>query len=72
MGSVEFYLFVFFIQFMWFSRQAYWGGLPFPPLGDLPSPGIEPVSLMSPALASKSFTTSSTWLLVVVESLSRV
>ena len=31
-----------------FSRQEYWSGLPFPPLGDLPDPGIEPTS---PALA---------------------
>ena len=30
---------------MGFSRQEYWGGLPFPPLGDLPNPGIEPGSL---------------------------
>ena len=29
--------------------------------GDLPDPGIEPTSLMSPALASGSFTTSVTW-----------
>ena len=27
-----------------FSRQAYWSGLPFPPPGDLPDPGIKPVS----------------------------
>ena len=27
-----------------FSRQGYWSGLPFPPLGDLPDPGIEPTS----------------------------
>ena len=27
-----------------FSRQEYWSGLPFPPSGDLPLPGIEPVS----------------------------
>ena len=27
-----------------FSRQEYWSGLPFPPLGDLPDPGIEPRS----------------------------
>ena len=26
------------------SRQEYWSGLPYPPLGDLPDPGIEPVS----------------------------
>ena len=36
---------------MEFSRQEYWSELPFPPPGDLPNPGIEPVSLMSPALA---------------------
>ena len=29
---------------MGFSRQEYWIGLPFPPLGDLPTPGIEPES----------------------------
>ena len=26
------------------SRQEYWSGLPFPPPGDLPNPGIEPKS----------------------------
>ena len=36
---------------MEFSRQKYWNGLPFPPPGDLPHPGIEPASLASPALA---------------------
>ena len=46
---------------MGFSRQGYWSGLPFPPPGDLPDPGIEPVSLASPALASRFFTTSITW-----------
>ena len=35
-------------------RQEYWDGLPFPPPGDLPNPGIEPES---PALAGGSFTT---------------
>jgi len=30
---------------MGFSRQGYWSGLPCPSLGDLPDPGIEPVSL---------------------------
>ena len=43
-----------------FSRQEYWIGLPYPPLGDLPDPGIEPMSLMSPALAGGFFTTSAT------------
>ena len=32
---------------MGFSRQEYWSELPFPPLGDLPQPGIEPESLAS-------------------------
>ena len=35
---------------MGFSRLEYWSGLPFPSLGDLPSPGIEPKSPASPAL----------------------
>ena len=34
-----------------FSRQEYWSGLPFAPPGDLPTPGIEPVS---PALQEDS------------------
>ena len=41
-----------------FSRKEYWSGLPCPPLGDLPNPGIKPVSLSSPALAGRFFTTS--------------
>jgi len=44
-----------------FSRQEYWSGLPFPPSGDVPNPGIEPLSFMSPALARKFFTISATW-----------
>jgi len=43
-----------------FSRQEYWSGLPCPPPGDLPNPGMEPVSLTSPALAGGFFTTSDT------------
>ena len=39
---------------MWFSRQVYWNGLRFPTPGDLPNPGLEPVSLLSPALAAVS------------------
>ena len=35
---------------MGFPRQEYWSGLPFPSLGDLPNPGIEPASLESPGL----------------------
>ena len=40
---------------MEFSRQEYWSRLPCPPPGDLPGPGIEPTSLMSPALAGGFF-----------------
>ena len=46
---------------MGFSRQEYWSGLPRPPPGDLPDPGIKPASLMSPILAGGLFTTSATW-----------
>ena len=41
------------------STQEYWSGLPCLPPGDLPDPGIEPISIMSPALAGMFFTTSS-------------
>ena len=44
-----------------FSRQEYWSGLPCPPPGDLYGPGIKPVSLTSPALLGRFFTTSATW-----------
>ena len=40
-------------------RQEYWNGLPFPPQGDLPNPGIEPMSPASPASAGRLFTTDS-------------
>ena len=46
---------------MGFSRWEYWNGLWCPPPGDLPHPGIEPVSLMSPALAGGLFASSTTW-----------
>ena len=39
---------------MGFSRQEYWSGLPFPPPGDLPDAGIEPMSPASPALQAGS------------------
>ena len=39
-----------------FSRQEFWSGLPCPPPGDLPNPGIKPTSVMSPALAGGYFT----------------
>ena len=46
---------------MGFPRQEYWSGLTFPSLGHLPDPGIEPMSLASPALAGGFFTTGATW-----------
>ena len=46
---------------MGFSRQEYWGGLPFPPPRDLPDLGIEPASLMSLALAGGFFITRAPW-----------
>ena len=39
---------------MGFSPQEYWSGLPFPPPGDLPDPGMKPAS---PALAGGFITT---------------
>ena len=51
---------------MAFSRQEYWSVFPCPPPGDLPNPGIEPTSPVSPALAGGFlkiffyFTTSAT------------
>ena len=40
-----------------FFRQEYWNRLPFPMPGDLPDPGMEPVSLVFPVLVSGFFTT---------------
>ena len=40
-----------------FSRQEYWSGLLCPPPWNLPNPGIEPTSLMSPALAERFLNT---------------
>ena len=45
---------------MGFSRQQYWSGLPCPPPGNLPNPGIKPTFLEFPALAGGFFTTSAT------------
>ena len=39
-----------------FSRQEYWRGLPFPTPGNLSDPGIEPTTLLLPALAGGFFT----------------
>ena len=36
-----------------FSRQEYWSGLSCPPPWDLPDPGTEPSSLVSPAFAGQ-------------------
>ena len=41
-----------------FPRQEYLSGLPFPLPGDLPNPGIQPTSLVSPAQACRFFTTT--------------
>ena len=43
---------------MEFSRQQYWIKLPFPPPGNLPTPGIESASLVTPALAGGFFITA--------------
>ena len=42
-------------------QEEYWSGLPCPPPGDPPGPGIEPASLMFTALAGGFFTKSPTW-----------
>ena len=42
---------------MRFSRQEYWGRLPYPTPEDLPDPGIKRTSPVSPALACRFFTT---------------
>ena len=47
--------------FTGFSRQEYWSELPCSLPEDLPDPGPEPTSLMSPALVGRLFTTSATW-----------
>ena len=38
-----------------------WSGLSCPPPGDLPDSGVEPMYLMSPALAGRFFITSTSW-----------
>ena len=42
---------------MRFPRQEYWSGLPFPYPGDLPDPGIKPISPVAPTLPGGFFTT---------------
>ena len=46
---------------MEFSRHEFWSGLPFPFPVDLPDPGVEPSSPVSPALTRGFFTSSATW-----------
>ena len=45
-------------QSLGFFTQEQWSGLPFPTPGDLLNPGIEPRSLVSPALVGRFFTTA--------------
>ena len=54
---------------MGFSRREYWSGVLCPTPGHLPDPGVELASLMSPALARRFFTTSTTVLLLSVDKL---
>ena len=49
------------LLYPWDSPGKNWSGLPCPPPGDLPDPGIEPASLMFPALEGGFFTTGVTW-----------
>ena len=42
---------------MGFPGQEHYSGLPFPSTGELPNPGIEPATLLSPALAGQFFPT---------------
>ena len=51
---------------MEFSRQEYWSGLPCPSLGDLPNPGVKPVSFSSPVLAGTFFISSTTAVLNLI------
>ena len=46
---------------MEFSRQEYQSRSPFPIPGDLPDPGIEPISYVSPTVAGGFFTTEPPW-----------
>ena len=46
---------------MEFFKQGYWSRFPCSPLSDFLDPGVEPMSLMSPALEGVFFITSATW-----------
>ena len=54
------FVFLFLTYFTLYDNLSFQSGLPFP-LGDLPDPGIEPVSLKSPALAGGFLTTRANW-----------
>ena len=43
-------------KIMGFSRLEYWSGLPCPPAGPLPDPGIEPASPVASCIAGRIFT----------------
>ena len=43
------------------GHRGHWSGLPCPPPGDPPDPGMDPTSLMFPALSARVFTSSATW-----------
>ena len=53
---------------MGLSREEYLSGLLCPPPGDLPDPGFEPASLVSPALAGGFFTSSATIIVINISS----
>ena len=57
---------------MEFSKQEYWSELPFPPPGDLPDPGIERTSLLSPALDSLALHHLGLLLLLLLSRFSRI
>ena len=43
------------------ARLKYWSGFPYPPLGNLPDPGVKCISLISPIVTSGFFSTTATW-----------
>ena len=47
------------------SDELYWGGWPFPPLGDLPFSGTEPMTPVCPELAGRFFTTSTNFTVII-------
>ena len=59
-GHIRFFVTLWTVAFQ-APLEEYCSGLPCPPPGDLPDPGIKPVSLKFPALAGGFFTTSAMW-----------